>query len=123
CTPERILIRVDLPAPFSPIRPTISPGSSEKEMFWRARVPVKLLPICSSASSGISGAAQHGFDQVTRGRIQRQRQRSLGCDPAILFSLVVQRDGIVLRDACIVQQNKVGGPIELLRVHTILRKN
>ncbi len=38
-TPVRIFIRVDFPAPFSPMRPTTSPGLTSKSTSWRARTP------------------------------------------------------------------------------------
>src|SRR5665647_1627088 len=44
-TPERIFIRVDLPAPFSPQIAWISPGRTERETSFSARTPGKVLVI------------------------------------------------------------------------------
>src|SRR6478735_925124 len=41
--PDRILIRVDLPDPFWPIRAQISPARRSKEAGSRTRMPVKVL--------------------------------------------------------------------------------
>jgi hypothetical protein len=40
-TPVKTLIRVDLPAPFSPIKAWTSPFFKEKSTFSRARTPGK----------------------------------------------------------------------------------
>jgi hypothetical protein len=45
CTPERIFISVDLPAPFSPQRPMISPLSTLKSTLCRTSTPKKLFEI------------------------------------------------------------------------------
>src|SRR6266850_1467957 len=64
-TPARIFIRVDLPAPFSPRRPTTSPGPTEKLTSSRARTPGKDLDTCrisrrgAATSSPSLGAVQN----------------------------------------------------------------
>src|SRR5467141_3685996 len=64
-TPARIFIRVDLPAPFSPRRPTTSPIPTEKLTSSRARTPGKDLDTCRISTSGAAtsgpslGAVQH----------------------------------------------------------------
>src|SRR5271165_3999536 len=42
-TPEMILMRVDLPEPFSPMRQCASPERTEKSTPFRAYAPTKLL--------------------------------------------------------------------------------
>ena len=49
-TPERIFIRVDLPAPFSPTRACTSPLRTSRWTLCSARTPGKLLPMPSSLS-------------------------------------------------------------------------
>src|SRR5882762_1655780 len=65
-TPARIFIRVDLPAPFSPRRPTTSPLPTEKLTSSRARTPGKDLDTCRISTRGAAtsggpslGAVQH----------------------------------------------------------------
>ncbi len=50
--PKRMFIRVDLPAPFSPTRPIISPGISEKLTSERTLFPKNSLPMFSIFRSG-----------------------------------------------------------------------
>ena len=57
--PDRIFIRVDLPAPFSPATVWISPAATEKLTPSRARTPGKLFEMprktrisCTAISSG-----------------------------------------------------------------------
>src|ERR1019366_4732460 len=49
--PERILSRVDLPAPFSPSRPCASPGATSSDTSSRASTPGKRLVMCSMRRS------------------------------------------------------------------------
>src|SRR5262249_10540855 len=57
-TPERILSSVDLPAPFSPNRPRISPRRTSSETSLSAVTPGKCLVRPSTASStSLDGAA------------------------------------------------------------------
>src|SRR5215216_2818465 len=52
CTPARIFTRVDLPAPFSPIRAWASPAWSSIDPSSRAWTDPKDLVACSRTSSG-----------------------------------------------------------------------
>src|SRR3954447_12466122 len=45
---------VDLPEPFSPTRPSASPGQRSKLTPWRTRTPKKLFVIPSTESRGSS---------------------------------------------------------------------
>ena len=51
-TPAMIFMVVDLPAPFSPTRPWISPGSSVKSTFCSAITPPKCFDTLESSSRG-----------------------------------------------------------------------
>src|SRR5688572_24238172 len=53
CTPARILIRVDLPAPFSPRRAVTAPAGSSRSTLSRASVPPNRLVRSLAARSGI----------------------------------------------------------------------
>ena len=53
CTPARILIRVDLPAPFSPRRAVTSPAGSSRSTLSSASVPPKRLVRPLAARSGV----------------------------------------------------------------------
>src|SRR5690625_7298862 len=53
CTPVRVLMRVDLPAPFSPIRAWTSPGRRRKSTSERA---VRLAKSTVMALMGTTGA-------------------------------------------------------------------
>ena len=55
--PVRILISVDLPAPFSPSSAWISPGRRTKSTSSRALTPGKLLDAPVTSSTGPLGAA------------------------------------------------------------------
>src|SRR5918995_2627370 len=59
-TPERIFIRVLLPAPFSPTSPWISPGSSSKSTPSRAVAPPKRLVTPRSARIGSAASTRVG---------------------------------------------------------------
>src|SRR5579885_2396446 len=54
-TPERIFMRVLLPAPFSPTTACSSPSAMSKETSSRATTPGKRLVTCSMAMSGGMG--------------------------------------------------------------------
>src|SRR6185437_3501662 len=56
CTPAIIFIKVDLPAPFSPTRPWISPPWSEKSTSRKATAPPNALeiPVRSSSAGTMS---------------------------------------------------------------------
>ncbi|MNL32478.1 hypothetical protein D3C87_1543340 [compost metagenome] len=56
-TPETLLIRVDLPAPFGPIRPVTSPGLISKLAFSSATSPANFLPRFSTFSVPPAGIA------------------------------------------------------------------
>src|SRR5436309_8929349 len=57
-TPVRIFTRVDLPAPFAPTRPRISPRRSSSEVSRRATTPpyTFVSPPASSQGAGASAA-------------------------------------------------------------------
>ena len=52
CTPEMILISVDLPAPLSPTSATISPGWTSSEKLSMAMTPPKVLRMSLSLQDG-----------------------------------------------------------------------
>src|SRR5687768_2812466 len=57
--PEITLMRVDLPDPLGPIRPTISPGSTDRSTAESAWIPPKLLDTCEHRSTDLpSGAVE-----------------------------------------------------------------
>src|SRR5262245_7491988 len=60
CTPPRIFIRVDLPAPFSPMSATTSPGSMENDTESSASTQGKRLVMFLSSISD-TGIADFGF--------------------------------------------------------------
>ena len=56
CTPVRHLISVDFPAPFSPIRPWISPGLMCSSMLLSALTPGKIfVTFCNSTTYSLMG--------------------------------------------------------------------
>src|SRR5476651_1765095 len=64
CTPARILMSVDLPAPLSPSRQCTSPGWISKEMSLSARTVPKVLPTFFSSTIAVvdvsaMGSARH----------------------------------------------------------------
>src|SRR5580765_5236104 len=63
----------------------------------------------------------HRFNENPRRLIQIHRQRVLDVHPSKLLGLLVQLD-LSLADATtgIIQQDKMGSPVELLRVNAIL---
>ena len=63
-TPDRILSSVDLPAPFSPSRPRISPGRTSSETSLSAVTPEKCLVTPSTASRAGDGGG--GFSWRTK---------------------------------------------------------
>src|SRR4026209_1687338 len=64
CTPERILIRVDLPEPFSPTRQCTSPGATDQSMLSRARVPPNRFVLFASERRGRESAAEVANEKV-----------------------------------------------------------
>src|SRR5260221_7637588 len=52
CTPKRIFIKVDLPAPFSPIRAWTSPALRSKSTPFNACTPANALVMLRSSSRG-----------------------------------------------------------------------
>src|SRR5208337_2190664 len=72
CTPERILMRVDLPAPFSPTMAWTLPGARSRSTSCSTSTPEKLLetpwtrrmlsavPVIPSILEGYSPAARGG---------------------------------------------------------------
>src|SRR6266436_5602015 len=52
CTPEIVLIKVDLPAPLSPAKARTSPGLRVNDTSLSACRPPKRFEICSRSSSG-----------------------------------------------------------------------
>src|SRR5689334_11465232 len=60
-TPERVLIKVLFPAPFSPARTWTSPGRIENETSWSARVAPKDLETWRSSMSGVVGIGTLGW--------------------------------------------------------------
>ena len=71
CTPLRILIRVDLPAPLSPSTQVTVPGSTCSEMSRSAITLPKLLPTFFSWSAGVTsdgGRRQVGLRDLVEGR-------------------------------------------------------
>ncbi len=69
--PARVLISVDLPAPFSPARACTSPGSSSRETSRRARTAPKDLETPFSASTG-AGPVSGGWVMGAPRRHRRQ---------------------------------------------------
>src|SRR5262249_3746288 len=59
-----ILMRVDLPAPLSPRRPTTSPEPSRKSTSWRTWTPPK--DFATPRSSRRSGAGEEGWRALSR---------------------------------------------------------
>src|SRR5882724_627900 len=53
-TPASTFMRVDLPAPFSPIRACTSPATRSNRQSSRARTPGKVLLRCSMETSGVT---------------------------------------------------------------------
>src|SRR5512132_3474093 len=85
-TPAITLIKVDLPAPFSPTRACTSPGRNSKSTSLSARTPGKLLDAASSwrGLAAPDGAAA-GPPGGTPGRpVAPSRLLRKACD--ILFS-------------------------------------
>src|SRR5687767_927923 len=58
CAPPRILMRVDLPAPFSPVRPSTSPRPRWRETSCSAVTPGKRLVIARISRSGATAAGR-----------------------------------------------------------------
>src|SRR6478609_1396849 len=54
-TPVRALIRVDLPAPFSPINACTSPGNSRNDTSDNARTPGKVMVMPLIWTTGCAG--------------------------------------------------------------------
>src|ERR1700722_8494440 len=52
CTPEMVLIKVDLPAPLSPAKARTSPGCRVNDTSLSAWRPPKRFEICSRSSRG-----------------------------------------------------------------------
>src|SRR6267142_2995116 len=61
CAPARMRMRVDLPAPFSPMRACTSPGNRSKPTFCRARTPGKDLSMPFIWSRAVFEAASIGL--------------------------------------------------------------
>ena len=65
--PARIASRVDLPAPFGPIRPILSPSFTVSEMFWKSGLaPNCLVTDCALRIGGI--CYKHTLPQVEQSR-------------------------------------------------------
>jgi hypothetical protein len=60
CTPLRILISVDLPAPLSPSTQVTVPGSTCREMSRSAITLPKLFPTFFSCSAGVTSVGGGG---------------------------------------------------------------
>src|SRR4051812_37543882 len=79
-----IFISVDLPAPFSPTRPWISPAASEKFTPRNAITPPKLLVTSESAmTSGRTGSGTGLSDQEVAFHPRHARSIGFGNDRAI----------------------------------------
>src|SRR3990172_10312991 len=79
-TPDTIFTRVDLPAPLSPTRPTISLDWTRKSTSTRALTAPKLLLIPLS-SRGISSAIPSLLAQPSLERIQPHRHQDHHASP------------------------------------------
>src|SRR4051812_5582209 len=99
CTPARILIRVDLPEPFSPTRQCTSPDSTDQSIASSALVPPKRLPMPESVRNAISthNANEAAAPATDRGRAQRNPLRSDDLSPGV-DGLRVQIDLLVGAD-------------------------
>ena len=76
-TPPRIFISVDLPAPFSPMSPTTSPGSMWKLTSLSARTPGYVLEMFLSWRSGSGiGVLNDPFSRESGRRWPLRQQRS-----------------------------------------------
>src|SRR5262245_27302114 len=65
-TPIRILTRVDLPAPFSPTRPWISPDRNRRSTESSARTPGNRLVIWRASNNSLAAfehRREHGLGQ------------------------------------------------------------
>src|SRR6187431_2159297 len=78
--PERILRSVDLPAPFSPRRPSTSPARTSRETPSSAVTPTKRLPRLSMTSNG-SGGAEGAAVLTDKGPILRGQADPGGAGP------------------------------------------
>ena len=77
CTPAMILIRVDLPAPFSPSSACTSPGWTSKSTSLSTRTPAKDLETPRSETSALIGA--HRSAMPARARHPRLARCFLPC--------------------------------------------
>src|SRR5437868_3437947 len=68
CTPDRILISVDLPAPLSPTRPTDSPSAITRSTPFRAWTPEYHL--CRPRHSMMGGFIGHLYLDAACGAAQ-----------------------------------------------------
>ena len=84
-TPARTFIKVDLPAPFSPMTAWISPASHSRPTPWSTSTPRKLFRMSFIANSGAIALwdlhpfagrrrGEHGIDQVRAARAVRERR-------------------------------------------------
>ena len=64
CTPYRIFISVDLPAPFSPTRAWIVPARMVMSMSWLATTPGNRLPMPRSSMAWPVAAGAGGSTTV-----------------------------------------------------------
>src|SRR5215210_3272841 len=102
-TPERIFIRVLLPAPFSPTSPWISPGNSSKSTLSSAVAPPNRLVtprnarigpglFCSDASIDGSVGRSAGSVAVVSAMISRLACPTLLSQLRLVLHVVVQPD-------------------------------
>ena len=64
--PVKILSRLDLPAPFSPMMPTTSLRRTSMEMSWTAVTLLKAFetPVSRSAGTSVSASTESGRSGV-----------------------------------------------------------
>ena len=72
-TPERILISVDLPDPFSPTRQCTSPGATDQSMLSSARVPPNRFEIPESERSEAECTGRVANEYVTLSSPRKDR--------------------------------------------------
>src|SRR5580700_2041796 len=91
--PARILIRVDLPDPFSPTSARISPGSTDRLTLSRTRGPAKLFDMLVTVSAAVMlppatcGVGVPRWRDVVRVQagtlyVELRLRRAAGPDPA-----------------------------------------
>lgn len=86
CTPPRMFISVDLPAPFSPTMPSTRPGASEKLIDLSTSTPKKRLSMARNSMSG-AGWAMIQFPEFKRLR-STSRPAAIRITPPFIIMMV-----------------------------------